>query len=262
MMHRCSFDRGECPETPHETSPGGVVLALRDVDYRYPNGTLALQGVGLTVERFSNVAVIGPNGGGKTTLLKLLLGILKPSSGDMSVMGAAPHRACVHLGYVPQHTSIQPEFPVTVKEVVTMGCGGSHFLGWHGRGCKACVAAILDEMEIRSLQNRAFGKLSGGERQRVLIARALVGHPDILLLDEPLANVDPALQSKFRKTILSLSERMTVITVSHDLSYLTDEIDQVVFVNRGAKTYRADEIRSLNLMDLYRGGRLVESVDA
>lgn len=250
-MHTCQAERIKCHALSHRMADDAI-LALRGVGYVYPNGTVALQHVNLKVPRLTHIAVIGPNGGGKTTLLKLILGIIKPSEGEVLVMGSPPHRACAYVGYVPQHTAIQPDFPVTVREVVMMGCSGNHFLGWHRLRCRPCARGILEETGIWDLRNRPFCRLSGGERQRVLIARALVGHPELLLLDEPLASVDPAAQARFREIAKGLCERMTVITVSHDLGYITDDIDQVFFINRTATTYLPEEIRNANVGNLYR----------
>lgn len=255
-MHECRVDRGKCGGIAHHF-PGDTVLDLGGVSYRYPSGVLALEHINLKVKRHSNLAVIGPNGGGKTTLLKLILGILRPTAGQITVMGAPPHRACRHLGYVPQHTTLRPDFPVTVREVVLMGCVNWHFLGWHRISCRACARSILEEMDIWELRNRPFCKLSGGQRQRVLIARALVAHPQLLLLDEPLANVDPASRARFKDFIFPLSQRMTVITVSHDLGLISDDLDEVLFVNRRARSYLPDEIRNANVSDLYRGQEVV-----
>ncbi len=240
-----------CCDLPHQM-PGDRVLTVKGLSYAYPNSFPALEQVNLAVRRLTHVAVIGPNGGGKSTLLKLILGIYKPSAGDILVFGTPPHRACTHVGYVPQHADIRPDFPVTVKEVVLMGCISDHAFGWHGRACQASADQALQELELLPLRHRPFGKLSGGERQRVLIARALVGHPQLLLLDEPTANVDPASQQRFRAIIANLSQRMTVVTVSHDLNVITDAIDQVIFVNRTAHTYQPAEIRAANVWNLYR----------
>lgn len=254
MIHTCARKIKECRCENHDLA-AQVALSLTDVAFRYPNGTLALQGVNLTVSHNTSVAVIGPNGGGKSTLLKLVLGILKPSKGTIEVMGSPPHTACTYLGYVPQHATIRPDFPITVREIVLHGCAGNHWLGWHRSNCRRCIENVLEELEIGSLANRRFCQLSGGERQRVLIARALAGHPAILLLDEPLANVDPASRAKFQDILKGLSERMTVLSVSHDLSVLANGIDRVVFINGDSREYDPEDVRSANVQELYRGGR-------
>lgn len=259
MMHICKRKIKECCAFSHH-AVGDVVLTVKNLRFAYPeSGRTVLEDIDLEIKRHANVAIIGPNGGGKTTFLKLVLGILKPTGGEISVLGTPPHRSCRHIGYVPQHKTLRPDFPITVNEVVLQGCAGTHFLGWHPGECRQCVNSVMEEMEIGALANRPFCKLSGGERQRVLIARALSGHPDLLLLDEPLANVDPASRSKFREILKSLSHRMTVMTVSHDLGDLSESVDLVVFVNRTATTYQPEEIRSANVRSLYREGTLKEN---
>lgn len=252
-MHTCARKIKDRREARHSVE-GQVALSLKDVAFQYPNGTLALKGVNLTVLHNSSVAVLGPNGGGKSTLLKLILGILKPSKGTIEVMGSPPHAACNYLGYVPQHATIRPDFPITVREIVLHGCAGNHWLGWHPPGCRGCVDSVLAELEIDALANRRFCQLSGGERQRVLIARALAGHPAILLLDEPLANVDPASRAKFQDVLRGLARRMTVLSVSHDLAFLADGIDRVVFISGHSREYDPEEVRTANVQELYRGG--------
>ncbi|MDT8391207.1 MAG: ATP-binding cassette domain-containing protein [Lentisphaeria bacterium] len=252
-MHTCARNIKNCRDVNHHLK-GGVALSLKHVAFRYPNGTLALKEVNLTVHHNRNVAVLGPNGGGKSTLLKLILGILKPCAGTIEVMGSPPHVACNYLGYVPQHATIRPDFPITVREIVLHGCAGNHWLGWHASGCRHCVDSVLEEMGIAALANRRFCQLSGGERQRVLIARALSGHPAILLLDEPLANVDPASRAKFQETLRGLGRRMTVLSVSHDLAFLADGVDRVVFINGGSREFDPKEVQAANVQELYRGG--------
>jgi len=242
----------KCRCCTHEAYTGDTVLVFDKVNFMYNKGLPILENVNLKIEKKSNVCIIGPNGSGKTTALKLILGLLQPVSGTIKVFDVAPHKSCIHIGYVPQYTRLRPAFPVTVYDIVMMGCVNNHFLGWHRKDCKEDCMKILNEVEIFDIRNRSFSSLSGGQRQRVLIARALVAHPQILLLDEPTANVDPVIEQKFRKTIKQLSKKMTVITVSHDLDYISDNMDQVIFINRWVKSYKPTEISSKLIWQLFR----------
>ena len=190
-------------------------------------------------------ALIGPNGGGKTTLLKLALGLLQPQQGRVEVFGIRPHCACSRIGYVPQHMALQPDFPLTVREAVGMGCG-------HKRSAED---AAMEKTGLTDLATRSFAELSGGQRQRVLIARALAGDPGLLLLDEPTAAIDPAFAQQLRELIFDLANSLSVLVVSHDLAFVEERACQTVFLDRVARRLSADEVRSDLLWMLYRRTR-------
>lgn len=236
----------------HVHDLAGPVVRFEDVRFRYPTAAEpVLTDVSFSVDTRSHICVIGPNGGGKTTLLKLMLGLLQPDAGTAQLFGIPPHRACRHVGYVPQYSVIKPGFPITVNEVVLTGCVERHRFGWHQRSCGESADQIMAELEIQDLADRPFSRLSGGERQRVLIARALVGGPSLLLLDEPTANIDPKVQQQVRDALVQLSRRMTVITVSHDLDYISDVLDGVFFVNRSVRVLQPDEVTSDAVWELF-----------
>jgi zinc transport system ATP-binding protein len=219
----------------------GPPVCVTGVGFRYPGGKTVLADVSFELGPRSHTCMIGPNGGGKTTLLRLLLGLLTPTEGTMEVLGAPPHRACSHVGYVPQHTDVRRGFPITVREVVLTGCIGDDPFRRH-RVCVHRAEEIMEELAIVDLRNRSFDKLSGGQRQRVLIARALVGDPSLLLLDEPTANVDPGVAHLVRKLLDGLADRIGILTVSHDLEYIDSSLDQVLFVNGTVKALAPSEV--------------------
>jgi zinc transport system ATP-binding protein len=236
----------------HVHDLAGPKVSFKEVAFRYPTRIEpVLSDVSFCVEERSHICVIGPNGGGKTTLLKLMLGLLSPDQGTIELFGIPPHRACRHVGYVPQHSVIRPGFPITVREVVLTGCVEQHRFGWHKKGCGESADQIMEELEIAGLAGRPFSRLSGGERQRVLIARALISGPLLLLLDEPTANIDPKVQQQVRETLNRLSSRMTVITVSHDLDYISGELDGVFFVNRSVRLLQPGEVTSDAVWELF-----------
>lgn len=219
----------------------GPAVRVRGLGFRYPEGKLVLSGASFELPVRTHACAIGPNGGGKTTLLRLLLGLLSPTEGTIEVLGAPPHRACHHVGYVPQHTEVRRGFPITVREVVLTGCLGEDPFRPH-RECVERSEQILADLGIADLRNRSFDKLSGGQRQRTLIARALVGDPSLLLLDEPTANVDPGVARRVHDLLVKLNERITILTVSHDVKYIDDALDQVLFVDGTVRCLKPREL--------------------
>jgi zinc transport system ATP-binding protein len=224
---------------PH--SPDAPALFFDGVGFSYSEARV-LHAVSFTVETSGLTAVIGPNGGGKTTLLKLALGLLPPQAGRVEVFGARPHRACSRVGYVPQYMTLQPDFPLTVREAVGMGCN-------HRR---VAEDRALEQAGIQDLAGRSFAELSGGQRQRVLIARALAGCPGLLLLDEPTAAIDPAFAEQLRDLVFELAETLAVLVVSHDLAFVEERTDQTVFLNRSSRVLSSEELNSDLLWSLYR----------
>ncbi len=222
-------------------------LRVVDVSFGYYPNEPVLQSVSLTVPSASLTCIIGPNGGGKSTFLKVVLGLLPPSQGSITVFGVPPHKVCSRVGYVPQHTAVRPDFPIQVREVVRMG----------GFGRKPAFTADAISQAIRQVgmegfETHPFAELSGGQRQRVLIARALVGAPGLLLLDEPASGVDPVFEKQLRELLFDLKKTIAVVVVSHDLTFIGPQIDQILFIDRTAKTVRPDEISGELIGKLYR----------
>jgi len=222
---------------------GGVApVVLEDVSFSYGQ-TLVLEGVGLSIGQGDFACVVGPNGGGKTTLLKLILGLLKPSGGSVRVLGADPVRARARVGYVPQHWTFDLQFPMQVIDVVLMGrMGGGRWYGQHRAADRKAACDALAEMGLAALAERSFGALSGGQRQRVLIARALASAPELLLLDEPTANVDVKAGSDLLQLLKHLNARMTVVMVTHDLGFVSSLVNRVVCVNRTVAVHPMSEL--------------------
>lgn len=226
------------------------VIEFRDVTFAY-NGRLALENVSLSVHEREFASVVGPNGGGKTTLLKLILGILRPQKGEVVVFDQAPQRVRTRIGYTPQHSIYDPQFPVTVMEVVLMGRLGNHG-GWrYSKKDKQATRNALEEMALSDLTNRPFNALSGGQRQRALVARALVSAPDLLLLDEPTANMDAAAGDKLLGVLSELNKRMTILMVSHDLGFVSTIVDSVLCVNRTAAIHPTSQVTGDLIREMY-----------
>ncbi len=210
------------------------VINLQNLAFAY-NGEATLADVSLSVKQGDFLAMIGPNGGGKTTLLKLMLGLLKPLSGTIEVLGDTPQHAMGRIGYVPQHTAVRPGFPITVLETVLMGVKRKNRpLFGHSQQDRDRAIAAVEQVGLVGKEQGRFGDLSGGQMQRALIARALVAEAELLLLDEPTANVDPqgsfCLYDFLRR--LGANKQITIVTVSHDLSILGSHVSSIACVNK------------------------------
>ncbi len=229
-----------------------VAISLTDVSFAY-NGVPVLEDVTLAIPEGEFVTVVGPNGGGKTTLLKLILGLLRPSKGQVRVFGEMPQRARSRVGYAPQHMGFDPRFPVTALDVVLMGRLERRLLGGYTKADKRAAVAALGEVELTESWSHPFSALSGGQRQRVLIARALVSEPDLLLLDEPMANVDPAIGTQLLDILKRLSEHMTILLVSHDLGFVSTVVESVICVNRRVVVHPTSELTGEIVRDIYGG---------
>ena len=207
------------------------IIEIRDLSFGYDAGIPILSNVNLTLHEGESAGIIGPNGGGKSTLLKLLLGLLTPQQGVIRVLGKSPQEARRAIGYMPQYHQLDAAFPISVMEVVLQGTMHRGFWGRFTAANRETARAALEELGIADLEHRSFAELSGGQRQRVLIARALACEPELLLLDEPTANVDPGAEEQFYATLNRLRSKMTILTVSHDLGFVNREIDRIICVN-------------------------------
>ena len=219
-----------------------LAIDVKDVWFSY-DGHPVLTGVTLHIEQRDFLAILGPNGSGKTTLLKMLLGVLKPERGTIHILGREPSKVTDRIGYVPQDTNINKEFPISVMDVALMGR-----LGHAGRARRysaedrKITQDALERVKMWEYRARPIGKLSGGQRQRVFIARALTAHPAILFMDEPTASVDQEFQTELYDFLKELNASMTVVVVSHDLSVLSSYVKSVACLNRTLFFHNAAEI--------------------
>lgn len=208
------------------------VISVRHLWAGY-DGQVVLEDINLSVRERDFIGIIGPNGGGKTTLLKVLLGLHPPLRGEVRILGRPVEQGRERVGYVPQVVEFDRAFPVSVAEVVRMGRLASRpLLRRYSAQDDQVVMEALRRVEMEGLWDRPFGELSGGQRQRVYIARALATEPQILLLDEPLASVDPEVREHIYELLNRLNETITILMVSHDLSAISSHVKTIGCLNR------------------------------
>jgi zinc transport system ATP-binding protein len=217
-------------------------LELHGVSFAYGDVPV-LDGVDLVVEARDYLALLGPNGGGKTTLLRVVLGLLRPSRGTVRVLGEEPARARGRVGYVPQRTQFDPDFPIRVKDVVRMGrLRRGRMLRPFSARDRELAARALATVEVGDLAERPIGALSGGQLQRVLIARALAVEPELLLLDEPTASLDERIGTGVWELLAELSRSMTVVVISHDIGAISRHVRSVACLNRRLHAHPSREL--------------------
>ncbi|MFW6209638.1 MAG: metal ABC transporter ATP-binding protein [Spirochaetota bacterium] len=216
------------------------VIEVENVVFRYSQYKV-LDNVSLNIQAGDMVSIIGPNGGGKTTLLKLILGLLEPESGTVKVYGESPRGNMGYLGYVPQYSRFDEQFPITVFEVVLTGRLEKR-MGFYSKHDRRAAAEALEKVGLADFADRSFQELSGGQRQRVLIARALAGRPSILLLDEPTSNVDAAVGTMLHELLEELNKTHTILLVTHDVGFVDDITNRVFCVNNIVHEHPADKL--------------------
>lgn len=228
------------------------VIECRGVTVRFGPVTV-LEDVSFTVPGRETLCVVGPNGGGKSTLLKVLIGLIKPQRGHVRVLGTNPARARLKVGYMPQHVQIDPLFPIDVEGIVRMGRLRPSGWGFYSRDDRIAAERALEEVGLLDYRHEAYINLSGGMKQRVLIARALVNEPELLLLDEPTAMVDAHVEAKLLEQLRSLHDRMTILLVSHDAAFVSGLVDEVLCINRTADMHPLEKVEDQAVQRLYGG---------
>jgi zinc transport system ATP-binding protein len=208
------------------------IIEIKNLSFSYHKQKI-LENINLTVEEKDFLAIIGPNGGGKSTLLKLILGINSIQDGSIHTFGAVPKKNLSKIGYVPQNTNVNTDFPIKVIEVVLMGhIGEKQPLFGYAKDETMCAMGALTQVGMESFANVKIGELSGGQRQRVMIARALCAHPKILILDEPTSSIDLDGQKQIYELLKKLNNYITIIVVSHDISVIMKYANSVVHINK------------------------------
>lgn len=227
------------------------------VSFAY-GATAVLEDVSFTVEPGGSTCVIGPNGGGKTTLIRLALGLLEPRSGSIRLYGETPEKGRYRVGYVPQAMRFDPLFPVDALDIVLMGRLEKVRFGIYSAECKRAARAALEEVGLGDEAKTPFANLSGGQRQRVLIARALATGADLLLLDEPTANVDLTIEAQFLDSLDRLRERATIVMVTHDIDLISRLGDSVLCVNHRVHQHAVGDLHGELLREIFSGEHRLE----
>lgn len=227
------------------------VIEIQGVSFSY-DGPLVLDNISLDIKKGEFIGIVGPNGGGKSTLLKLILGLLSPGVGTVRVLGKPPERGRLSIGYVAQYANFEKKFPITVFETVLLGrmTARSSLWGYTADDIQSAEEA-LKFTEIENLKDRILSTLSGGQLQRVLIARALVGSPDILILDEPTSNVDSRMEEDIFDLLKKLNEQSTIIVVSHDIGFISGYVNRVACLNQTLICHETEAISGKTIEELY-----------
>ncbi len=234
---------------------------LKDVTFSYGRHAV-LTDVDLTIARGEFATIVGPNGGGKTTLVKLMLGLLTPDSGAIQVLGTTPAAARARVGYVPQHAHVDQSFPARVVDIVLMGLLGTRTGIHYSHEDRERAVAALESVQLTDLAGSRLAELSGGQRQRALIARALVAEPELMLLDEPTAHLDVSMEHEFHDLLGRLRDRITIVLVSHDLGFVSDYATRAICVKNTVAVHETCELTSDVVRELYgRDVRMVRHDD-
>ncbi len=229
-------------------------VAMQEVDFSY-NSAPVLEDVSFTIPQMDFAGIVGPNGGGKTTLLRLMLGLLKPDRGRVRIFGSRPDQMTTRVGYVAQGFQYDRKLPISAMDVVMMGRLG----GTRSRSRERALET-LERVGVAHLAERPFADASAGQQQRVLVARALATDPDMLMLDEPTASLDAAAERSIYALLAELNEKMTIIVVTHDLSFVSQAVNSVLCVNRVVRRHPTAEMSEISgelLEEMYGSDRRV-----
>lgn len=229
------------------------VIELEKVSFAY-SGVTAVDSVSLNIKKEEFIGLIGPNAGGKTTLVKLILGLLQADSGSITVLGKKPASARTQIGYVPQRPVFNRNFPITVKEAVNMGTiSAGDVFGSYSREQRETGSTVMEMLNLASISDQAVNSLSGGQLQRVWIARALVCQPEILMLDEPTANIDVQAEEDIFDLLKKYNSHMTILVVSHDIAFISSYVDRVACMNQTLVCHDVEAIDGKTFEELYGG---------
>jgi zinc/manganese transport system ATP-binding protein len=241
-------------EARHLVAVGPVIVA-HDLAAAY-GGQSVWRRANFSIEPGSFTAILGPNGGGKSTLIRMILGLLSPSQGHLDVLGEKPRRGNPLIGYIPQRSTFDPELSIRGSDFVNLGVDGHRWgVRLPGSGAARAADAAIRSVDAATYADRPIGQLSGGEQQRLLLAQALVGNPRLLLMDEPLSQLDVRNQSLIVQLIgdLKRARELTVLLIAHDVNPLLPHIDHVLYVAHGnvAMGKPEDIITSKSLTRIY-----------
>lgn len=228
------------------------LIEIKNLTVGYDNKPNVLNDVNLTVYQDDFLGIIGPNGGGKTTLLRTILGLIKPQSGSVVFYDNGQKTDSLNIGYLPQINRIDKKFPISVADVILLGLTpGKHLLKRYGRDDKEKVIAVARRLGIEELLPRAIGELSGGQLQRVLLGRAIVDNPKLIILDEPSTYVDKLFETNFYKLLGDINKDIAIVLVSHDVGTIISLVKNIACVNQGLHYHPGSDISQEWLLNAY-----------
>ncbi len=226
-------------------------IKINALNFSFDNIAI-LENINMTIEQGDFAGLVGPNGGGKTTLLKLILGLYKAQSGQIKIFAQPLKNQRKKIGYVPQYANFNSDFPISVEDTVLQGrLGIGAFWGRYNRQDKAIAKKMMQETEIFDLAQRSIQSLSGGQMQRVLVARALAAEPEIMLLDEPTANIDQRAEKDIFDLFKAINARMTILIISHDIGFVSEYINKVFCLNKTLVCHDSTPVTSDTIHSLY-----------
>lgn len=235
------------------------VVQYENVSFSYGQA-IVLDDINFHIKEEEFFGLIGPNAGGKSTLLKLMLGVLVPDRGKVKVFERSPMEVRSRIGYVPQFPSYKRDFPISVEDIVVMGrLGSSSLIGAYSRQDREHARTAMLALELDTIAKQQVSTLSGGQIQRMLIARALASEPEILILDEPTANIDIRAEEDIFALLKKYNEHMTIIVVSHDIGFISAYVDRVGCLNRTLVCHETGDISGKTIEELY--GAPVKMID-
>jgi zinc transport system ATP-binding protein len=226
-----------------------IAIELKNISAGYEN-EIVIENINCNIYDGDFFGIIGPNGGGKSTLLKIILGLLNPTKGNIKIYGKIPKVGRKNIGYVPQYSEYDKQYPISVWDVVLMGrrsIRGVHPL--YSSDDKKATVDALNKVSMLEYKKRHISELSGGQRQRVFIARALVLNPKILLLDEPTASIDKDLQANFYNLLKELNKNVTIVLVTHDIGVISSYVTRVACLNRFMFTHDDEKMISREMLE-------------
>jgi zinc transport system ATP-binding protein len=226
------------------------IVTLNNIDFNYGSRPI-LKGINFHLDPLDYVSIIGPNGGGKTTIIKLILGLLSPSSGEISVFDASPKEGRKDIGYLAQYHHFDLNYPISVLELVQMGTLGKSIFQRFTKEDRAAALDALKKTQCEALCDRHFSELSGGEKQRVLLARAIIRDPKLLILDEPTTGVDQHSEHCFYELLEVLNKEMAILMVSHDISAVSQYVKKVACLNQTMVYHGTKELMPKDVENAY-----------
>jgi len=229
-----------------------VAISIQGLSFAYDTQEV-LTDVNLEIHPLDSICIVGPNGGGKSTLVKLMIGLLQPDRGRVRIFGRKPEVGRLRVGYVPQYAAYDSQFPISVFEVVCMGRLGGSFTGRYSKEDRARAMESLDVVGLTDIAARPFSSISGGQRQRALIARALAPGGDILILDEPTANIDHEAEVQFFDLLTELNRKMTILMVTHEVGFASSFFKRIACVNRQVVIHPTSELTGDLIREMYGG---------